>query len=292
VSGESIVPGIKLFVGRQLLNEYPMSKKVIQVGRHPDSEIYLEHGNVSRKHAVFRQEGSTWIVEDKGSQNGLFVNGTFTHFHILKEGDRIEIGKYVLFFTEATIATTTTPATAPNPSAPGSAKDPMFRSMNEILDLIGDSDPDDITDPGGKQLPKQQVQSQPTGAEGAMRTVEMTVDQIQRLHERTSKIMDPHVTYFSDSGVKQVVTLKKDITRLGEDPEFDIFIPVGMFQNKEAARIVREGSEYYIEPVGRRSQVRINEATVDRKSLLEDEMFIHIHKTRIQFHAGVGQDPN
>jgi len=45
------------------------------LGRHPDCDIVLESGAVSRQHArVCRVEG-TYYVEDLGSRNGTFVNG-------------------------------------------------------------------------------------------------------------------------------------------------------------------------------------------------------------------------
>jgi ABC-type multidrug transport system ATPase subunit len=42
------------------------------VGRDPQSDIVLNDSRVSWRHAVLRVEGSTWVLEDMGSTNGMF----------------------------------------------------------------------------------------------------------------------------------------------------------------------------------------------------------------------------
>jgi ABC-type multidrug transport system ATPase subunit len=44
-----------------------------QLGRDPASDIVLDDARVSWRHAVFRHERDTWILEDAGSTNGTFV---------------------------------------------------------------------------------------------------------------------------------------------------------------------------------------------------------------------------
>src|SRR5215469_13323050 len=42
------------------------------VGRDPQSDIVVNDSRVSWRHAVLRQDGSTWLLEDVGSTNGTF----------------------------------------------------------------------------------------------------------------------------------------------------------------------------------------------------------------------------
>ncbi len=44
------------------------------VGRHPDSDVFLDDITVSRRHAVFVTEGQVTMVRDAGSLNGTYVN--------------------------------------------------------------------------------------------------------------------------------------------------------------------------------------------------------------------------
>ncbi|MEE8625366.1 MAG: FHA domain-containing protein, partial [Acidiferrobacterales bacterium] len=66
----------------------------ILIGRGADADIPLiEERRVSRKHAIIRvsAEGNV-VIEDQGSSNGTFVNGTRVTRQELKDGDRIQIG--------------------------------------------------------------------------------------------------------------------------------------------------------------------------------------------------------
>src|SRR5262245_29265417 len=42
------------------------------IGRDPQSDIFVDDSRVSWRHAVLRQDGSTWLLEDIGSTNGMF----------------------------------------------------------------------------------------------------------------------------------------------------------------------------------------------------------------------------
>jgi ABC transport system ATP-binding/permease protein len=42
------------------------------VGRDPQSDIFVNDSRVSWRHALFRQDGSNWLLEDAGSTNGTF----------------------------------------------------------------------------------------------------------------------------------------------------------------------------------------------------------------------------
>jgi len=55
---------------------FQINEGVSVIGRHPNSDIPLVHGTVSGKHAVIVQEGDKYYLEDVGSRNGTFVNGT------------------------------------------------------------------------------------------------------------------------------------------------------------------------------------------------------------------------
>jgi ABC transport system ATP-binding/permease protein len=43
------------------------------IGRNPESDIVINEARVSWRHAEFRLEGSTWLLEDVGSTNGTFL---------------------------------------------------------------------------------------------------------------------------------------------------------------------------------------------------------------------------
>jgi pSer/pThr/pTyr-binding forkhead associated (FHA) protein len=71
---------------------------VVNAGRHPDSEIFLDDVTVSRRHAVFNRSGDSFTVSDVGSLNGTYVNRDRIESHDLGDGDEVQIGKYRLVF--------------------------------------------------------------------------------------------------------------------------------------------------------------------------------------------------
>lgn len=63
------------------------------IGRGLDVDVRVEDEGVSRKHAkvtVVENEGP--ILEDLGSSNGTFVNGAEIKRHVLKDGDKVQVG--------------------------------------------------------------------------------------------------------------------------------------------------------------------------------------------------------
>lgn len=68
---------------------------VTSVGRHPESDVFLDDITVSRHHAKFIREGGALYLEDLGSLNGTYVNKQVVEERIqLRQGDEIQIGKY------------------------------------------------------------------------------------------------------------------------------------------------------------------------------------------------------
>ncbi|MDJ0923450.1 MAG: FHA domain-containing protein [Acidimicrobiia bacterium] len=49
--------------------------EIVTIGRHPDAALHVASRRVSRRHAVLAFEDDIWILEDKDSANGTFLNG-------------------------------------------------------------------------------------------------------------------------------------------------------------------------------------------------------------------------
>jgi predicted nucleic acid-binding Zn-ribbon protein len=64
-----------------------------RIGRGPDNEIVLDTKHVSRYHAVLLAGPVHTSVEDLNSTNGVFVNGRRVARQVLKDGDRVTIGR-------------------------------------------------------------------------------------------------------------------------------------------------------------------------------------------------------
>ncbi len=90
------------------VQEYTLDKKVIVIGRVPESDIcFPEDKLVSRTHATVRYENGDYVLRDEGSANGTFVNSqelAKMSDWVLHDGDKILIGDNELAFRAATPA--------------------------------------------------------------------------------------------------------------------------------------------------------------------------------------------
>jgi hypothetical protein len=73
----------------------------LTIGRTRQNELVLQDQRVSSKHAkVYFQEGR-WYLEDLGSSNGTFLNGTQVHGKMpIRNGDSIRIGSTEILFKD------------------------------------------------------------------------------------------------------------------------------------------------------------------------------------------------
>jgi pSer/pThr/pTyr-binding forkhead associated (FHA) protein len=86
----------------EVLQEYPLDKYEISIGRAPNSDILLSKDKLtSRRHATVRYESGQYLLRDERSANGTFVNGQQIEDlapHVLKDNDHVGIGEHELLF--------------------------------------------------------------------------------------------------------------------------------------------------------------------------------------------------
>ncbi len=76
----------------------------VTVGRHPDSDVFLDDITVSRRHVLFELGPSGHILRDVGSLNGTYVNGIRTDGEIpLRGGDELQVGKFKLLYLVSSV---------------------------------------------------------------------------------------------------------------------------------------------------------------------------------------------
>jgi hypothetical protein len=75
-----------------------LDRDTTTVGRHPDSEIFLDDVTVSRRHAEFLRTDTGATVRDLGSLNGSYVNGERVEERALGTGDEVQIGRFKLLY--------------------------------------------------------------------------------------------------------------------------------------------------------------------------------------------------
>ena len=82
------------------LEEIPINKPAITIGRVDSNDIKIENLAVSREHAKIVQDEDRYIIEDLNSLNGTFLNEKRVMKGILRNNDEILVGKHTLVFID------------------------------------------------------------------------------------------------------------------------------------------------------------------------------------------------
>lgn len=100
---EAVREGVHLFVrsGGDMAGEvFGAANGRTTIGRHQESDIFLDDITVSRRHAVILHKDDGYYIQDQGSLNGTYVNRVRVETQKLVDEDQLQIGKYKLTFIE------------------------------------------------------------------------------------------------------------------------------------------------------------------------------------------------
>jgi FHA domain/zinc-ribbon domain len=98
---EGLPPGVGLLVvrhGPESGSSYRLELPVTTIGRHPDSDIFLDDITVSRRHVQLDKDDDGYVLRDVGSLNGTYVNHERVDETRLRHGDEVQVGRYRLSF--------------------------------------------------------------------------------------------------------------------------------------------------------------------------------------------------
>jgi len=98
---KSIPPGkcgLLVIKGPNIGDKFYIDENEFSIGRSPESDILLDDITVSRKHVTLKREKDGTLLKDAGSLNGSYLNGKIAEKAYLKDGDRLQIGKYIFLY--------------------------------------------------------------------------------------------------------------------------------------------------------------------------------------------------
>ncbi len=98
---DGLPPGVGLLVvrhGPAAGSSYRLDQPQVAIGRHPDSNVFLDDITVSRRHVVIDRDADGYRVRDVGSLNGTYVNRKRVDEARLRHGDEVQVGRYRLTF--------------------------------------------------------------------------------------------------------------------------------------------------------------------------------------------------
>ncbi len=84
-------------------SEFALEHVITTIGRHPESDIFLDDVTVSRRHVEVERTTTGYVVRDVGSLNGTYVNQTIIEGDTaLTNGDEVQVGRFKLVFLAGT----------------------------------------------------------------------------------------------------------------------------------------------------------------------------------------------
>ena len=82
-------------------SRYLLDRDQTTIGRHPDSNVFLDDVTVSRHHARVDREDGGFVLNDLGSLNGTYLAGERVDRQPLQAGNEVQIGRYKLLFVDS-----------------------------------------------------------------------------------------------------------------------------------------------------------------------------------------------
>jgi pSer/pThr/pTyr-binding forkhead associated (FHA) protein len=88
-------PGVFLIINKQII---PLTKTVTSLGRQLENDIVFHEEFLSRFHAEIVYENDKYVLYDKDSTSGTFVNGRRIDRCVLNSGDLISLANIYIMF--------------------------------------------------------------------------------------------------------------------------------------------------------------------------------------------------
>lgn len=89
-----------IFKGPAKGSRYLITREGATIGRSQESNVFLDDVTVSRSHAAITYDDlkSQFVLSDRSSLNGTYLNGSISEKANLSHGDEVQIGKFHLLF--------------------------------------------------------------------------------------------------------------------------------------------------------------------------------------------------
>jgi two-component system, NtrC family, sensor kinase len=148
------------------------------IGRGVKNRIRILDTEVSRTHATIEYKDNAFVVTDRDSSNGTFVNGVAVRSRVLNSGDRVQFGRSVLLFNEGT-------------------DDETSSQVADQVDLSGHFDLDDHSHIVGRVAHGQDLSQELLEASSATvppQTMVQTLANLQALYRISEAAVSPSIT--------------------------------------------------------------------------------------------------
>jgi hypothetical protein len=96
---EGIKSYLKVLQGPNKGHDYELTDTFNTIGRGDDNNVIIKDPFISTRHvAIYFSQANEWRITDLGSRNGTLLNGSKVKEFVIRSGDKILLGDYLLQF--------------------------------------------------------------------------------------------------------------------------------------------------------------------------------------------------
>lgn len=89
---------VRLTLRDREVAQWILDQQSLSIGRSPDNDIVIDNLAISRRHACIEDSPQGPVIRDRGSVNGLEVDGRICSEALIEDGTQVKIGKHTLSF--------------------------------------------------------------------------------------------------------------------------------------------------------------------------------------------------
>jgi predicted component of type VI protein secretion system len=281
------MPTLLLKFKNTVLQELPITKTPIMIGREHNNDIVIDNLSVSRYHIKIHQEESDYIVEDLDSGNGSLLNDSKLTKCPLRDNDEISVGKHTIIFLD----------NGSNDVKLGEEIDTTSLAEQTFL-LNAKSLPEIMALRSGKPLGVEQntaVKDEKLEASPSQNAVHVVTgkptEQEKSILQPQEPQLEGEIEFISGNSLPNRIKLTKRTTLGGKSDKADIKFR-GLLVGGIAFIISKKNNSFYITHSEGWRKTKVNGVTLRKPCELKDGFMITVGTNKLIFHATTGVELN
>ena len=266
------MPRFTVMIGREVLDAYNLVKDRILIGRTHRADIVLDNLMISREHAEIVRTGKSYVLNALAGKNGVFVNGKWIDTQILRDGDVIELGKFVVRFEYPREEKEKLLSLERHEAGSG-----LRVTTTEMLGRIEEEERRDAD----LRMPAQKRKAK--FADSKADTLQLRPAELASVRGAMEQAKKAQLVTATPKG-QRTFPLSAGGTRIGKASECEVRIYTGWLAPKISAEVVRASSGGFALDV-KEGEVKLNGEALTGVRRLQDKDEIEVEGTKLTYYA-------
>jgi len=211
------MPKLIVSLDQKVIEEIPIEKEIITIGRRTDNDLCLDNLAISGYHSQISTVLDDCFLEDLESTNGTFVNSEIVKKHALKDGDIIDIGnhriKYVNHLASSSANSEfekTLIMTATSERKNSLKEDQDVKDLEDSIDQV-----DDGADATADDLTRDNIERLMVAKKKQAASTENDVDELQ-INSKSASAKIGRIQILNGKNSGKEIALDKSLTTVGK----------------------------------------------------------------------------